>query len=559
MSALPSVQPPQVLAAQQPNDGISRPAQPQDGIPELLRDPKALQQAAMDPRGSREIAPFGTFEAVGQALENGYYTGLEALDFGTLPDGTPAAVFTDQNGQRQAIKLSYEQWSAALNQRSQARMQMAQQLRTQQDVQRLAPAIQQMAKSVEAMVPGYSAFAQVMTERDPTTAFSAVQAAYGAVQAKRADEIQQLQAQIDDFNLQLIDANATKFIETTSQAYEDQALGILNDQSIPQEQRNLMASQVYKRRKTLEYFQGYRPPSARIAQSASFPTFFSSGPGANAEAVGDLVDAAMALLGQTNLDTMSPQMQTHFVVQKAQEAARQFGWGVPFNRMDMDLVAQNYMSRFQMGGRFMGQGGMGREPQVLPQYEQAEQRGQMVRRESEQERARMAQQMEQAKLESERAKGMGLTAQAEQRRASIPMSQARVRLMEAERQYKLAQIDDMESRGELTAAQAQRERAMAERAMTEADIMSGREPGERAAPSNAPERAGRAEAPAAGGGIADFVERARLAGFDVPDAAELNGTVLQEITQRLLEDRTPEGRQRLMAWRDLVAGLRGTR
>lgn len=541
MTALPPVQPPQVAAAPQANDGIMRPDQPQDGLPELLRDPKSLQQAAMDPRGSREIAPFGTYEAVGQALQNGYYTGLEALDFGTLPDGTPAAVFTDQNGRRQAIKLSYEQWSAAMNQRSRARMDMAQRLRTVQDAQRLGPAIQEMAKSVETMVPGYGAFAQMMTERDPTTAFSAVQAAYGAIQAKNAEEIAKMRQQIDEFNLELIDANAANFIETTSQAYEDQALGLLNDESIPMEQRNLMASQVYKRRKTLEYFQGYRPPSARIAQGVSFPTFFSSGSGANPEAVGDLVDAAMALLGQTNLDTMSPEMQTHFVVQKAQETARQFGWGVPFNRMDMDLIAQNYMGRFQMGGRFMGQGGMGREPQILPQFAQAEQRGQVARVESMQGQQRMERDMQRAKLETERAKGT-----------------PRIRLMEAERQLKLARIDDMEARGVLTAAQAAKERALAERAMAETDIMAGREPGQRPAEAPAPERAA-SQASSARSSVQDFVERARIAGFQVPDAQDIDGAVLQQITQELLADTTPDGRQRLMAWRDLVAGLRNLR
>lgn len=76
-------------------------------------------------RGNPRMAQRRTFGQAVKGLEDGDYEGLEMLDFGALEDGTPAASFIDEDGQRQVIRLTVPQWFGGVEYRSRARAELA--------------------------------------------------------------------------------------------------------------------------------------------------------------------------------------------------------------------------------------------------------------------------------------------------------------------------------------------------------------------------------------------------------------------------------------------------
>lgn len=503
MSAFPSqprIPQSEPLVAPNVNEGLATPAAaPQQYDP--LRDTESLRAAALDHRGSRQIAPFGSYEAVGAALKDGYYTGLEALDFGTLPDGTPAALFTDQNGQRQAIRMSMEQWSAALQQRAQGRMQMAQRMRIAEDAKRLGPAIQQMAKTVESVVPGYTDFAATIAEQDPVAAFTAVQKASRAIEGQQKDEIAAMQAEVDNFRMELNSTTAQKWVETNSSWYQDMASGFLNDETIPLPQRMQRAGEVYRWQKNLEYFIGYIPPSGQMGSTMSFPTYFAS-VSPDIGAIEDLVDVAMGLLGPSNIGSYPMQQQTMWVVQKAQDAARNIGWVVPFNKMDIDNIATIYQRKVAMqNGNLLG-------PQVPgPQqpFAQAEQRGQIGRYQAAQQQAQYEQSLREAELAQQQATARKTGAEAERTTEQAG----------AERQ------------------QSARTLAQIEQTMAETALMRGEQPVRGAATQRY--------------GVNAFRQAVQYGDFPFDDTGNLVQDI-QRTTAKLARDRTAAGKQRMAEW-----------
>jgi len=478
------------LEAPTVNQGLAATTVPAQQGPDPLRDPELLKRAALDHRGSRQVAPFGTWEAVGAALSDGYYTGLEALDFGTLPDGTPAALFTDQNGQRQAIRMSTEQWTAALQQRAQARMSMAQKMRIAEDGKRLGPAIQQMAKTVDTVVPGYSDYAALLTEQDPMGAFSSVQRASEVVQNRDRAKIDALAKETNAFRTEVNHTRAQKWMETQMQEAQDAAQGFLSDPSIPELDRQMKAGNVYRNMEHFRYFAGYVAP-AEIGSQVSFPTFFTS-MNPDIGALEDLVDMSMAMLGPTNLASYPVEQQTWFMVQKAQEAARNVGWTVPFSKMDIDNLSAVYQRKMGLRNPQQIIGQQPTQPQPSPEYTQAQQRGQGARFRAAEAEARRASEMKQ-----------------------IEMSKAR--------------------------AEAERTQAGVESTMSETAIMRGEQP--MTGPLAEQYR------------IDAFKQSIRSAGIPFEDTGNLEADMLRT-TQELAKDRSPEGRALMQRWVDILQSMK---
>jgi len=108
-----------------------------------------------------------------KGIENGDYEGLEMFEFGAVADGTPAVAFTDEDGQRQVIRLTVPQWFGALESRSRARQQFKQVQDLIARKQAFAPYFDAMAKKVgEYSDPEINAYLTMMYEFDPQMAIN---------------------------------------------------------------------------------------------------------------------------------------------------------------------------------------------------------------------------------------------------------------------------------------------------------------------------------------------------------------------------------------------------
>jgi len=112
-----------------------------------------------------------TFMQAVSGIENGDFEGLEMLNFGALADGTPAAAFVDEDGQRQVIKLTVPQWMAAIEHRSQGRQQLEQQRILDAKRRQFQPYFNNMAKKVSAANdPDIGGYLAAMYQNDPEMA-----------------------------------------------------------------------------------------------------------------------------------------------------------------------------------------------------------------------------------------------------------------------------------------------------------------------------------------------------------------------------------------------------
>lgn len=391
------------------NDGFMRQEQPSQ--PDVLFDDEAMKKAAMDPRGSREIAPYGSYQAVDQALSNGYYTGLEALDFGTLPDGTPAALFTDQKGQRQAIRLTTEQWFAALQQRAEGRIQMAQSIRRQQEAKRLSAPVEAMARELEEYAPGFSEYAALGLERDPNGTYVAVQRYYDRVKANDRDAIAEMRQQADQTQLSVAQGLADNWATSTGENYALMQRGFVEDQSIPEEVRAQRVAQIKRWQMNANRFALLAPPAAGVRRVASFPSFYfsQSDPGA----LDDLADMAIQTVGYDNVMGMGQNQRIPMLVQQAQRLTRDIGWSKPFSQADIDIVSQVMADRLARAPRVQVQPDMAQ----MGQFERAGVRGGVSEMRSGEAQRRYETQMQEAKLQGERARASRTGAEAEFKQA----------------------------------------------------------------------------------------------------------------------------------------------
>jgi hypothetical protein len=418
MSAMPNMPEPTDFSKQPPltlNEGFQRPVE--EPQVDILDDDEMLKKASMDPRGSRDIAPFGTYQAVEQALESGYYTGLEALDFGTLPDGTPAALFTDKSGQRQAIRMTSERWFAAMQQRAQGRIEMAQTMRRARDAKRLEAPVLQMTKELESYAPGFGEYAMLGLERDPQGTYATVQSFYDRIKANDRAAVREMQKMADGTQLQVAQELADSWAAQTNDDYAMMQRGFIENESIPEEIRAQRVQEIKRWQMNTNRFALLAPPAAGIRRMASFPSYYFSQ--SNPGALDDLADMAIQKVGYDTVMGISDSQRIPLLVQEAQRLTRNIGWTVPFSAADIDIVSQTLASRLARAPRF----------QITPpdqlgqrsQFEQAGVRGAVSEMRSGQAQERMASEMQRAKLAREQAGTQRTSAEAQKAAAEAEL------------------------------------------------------------------------------------------------------------------------------------------
>lgn len=168
---------PEGYAKQQPfrlSGMASEPQLTEDDLPQFVNQivdeaDKDKTEYMPDPRVPRRPS----FMQAVQGIESGDYEGLEMLEFGAVADGTPAVSFTDEDGQRQVIRLTVPQWFGALESRSRARAQFRQVQDLVQRKQAFAPYFDAMTKRVaEASDPDIGGYLTMMYEFDPQMAIN---------------------------------------------------------------------------------------------------------------------------------------------------------------------------------------------------------------------------------------------------------------------------------------------------------------------------------------------------------------------------------------------------
>lgn len=469
-------------------DGFMRPAQQQQQ-PDPLMDDELLKKAALDHRGSRQIAPFGTYESVDAALTNGFYTGLEALDFGVLPDGTPAALFTDKRGQRQAVRMSQEQWSAGLQTRAQARIAMAKQMRNQQESQRLMPAVEKMAQELETAAPGFMDYAAMNMENDPRGTYSMVQSMYDKFKAGDKQVMREMAKAADQTSLQVGQAQAENWAKNKNEMMTTQAEGIMDDDSIPDEFKAQYLQDLRRKQASTNRFALLAPPVGGIRRTASFPSWYASQ--SNPGAIDDLADTTINDVGYQNIAQLPRPQQIQFLMQRSMAISREIGWSMPFGQADIAMVSNALDRRLQsMSPPPMMQpnqvaGNQAPEAQqirgTMSQMQRGQQEREQATRQTEakiaetesralfgQNRAEFAPAMSQAELESKQAR-------TGQTQASTDLTQARATSAQVDARYaaerQQARIAEMRAR----AAQGDAE---SERKLAEVDVLLGLTPEE---------------------------------------------------------------------------------
>jgi hypothetical protein len=121
--------------------------------------------------GNPQYAGPPSFGRAVSGIENGDFQGLEMMDFGALADGTPAASFTDEDGQRQVIKLTVPQWMGAIEHRSQSRKQLEEERKLDAKRKAFVPYFNNMAKKVTAAQdPDIGGYLAAMYQVDPEMA-----------------------------------------------------------------------------------------------------------------------------------------------------------------------------------------------------------------------------------------------------------------------------------------------------------------------------------------------------------------------------------------------------
>jgi hypothetical protein len=462
-------------------DGFMRPAQPQQQ-PDPLMDDELLKKAALDHRGSKQIAPYGTYESVDAALTNGFYTGLEALDFGVLPDGTPAALFTDKRGQRQAVRMSQEQWSAGLQTRAQARIAMAKQMRNQQESQRLMPAVEKMAQELETAAPGFMDYAAMNMENDPRGTYSMVQSMYDKFKAGDRQVMREMAKVADQTSLQVGQAQAESWAKNKNEIMTTQAEGIMDDDSIPDEFKAQYLQDLRRKQASTNRFALLAPPVGGIRRTASFPSWYASQ--SNPGAIDDLADTTITDVGYQNIAQLPRPQQIQFLMQRSMAISREIGWSMPFGQADIAMVSNALDRRLQsMSPPPMMQpnqvaGNQAPEAQQIRGTMSQMQRGQQEREQAtRQTEAKIAETEARALFGANRAEFAPQMSEAElaQKQANTGLTQARATTAQVDAQYaaqrQQARIAEMRAR----AAQGDAE---SERKLAEVDVLIGLTPEE---------------------------------------------------------------------------------
>lgn len=114
---------------------------------------KFVERADQDPtiyEPSPRVSGATSFQRAIAGIETGDYQGLEMLEFGSAR-GQPAVAFTDEDGQRQVIKVTMPQWMAMMEMRSRGRKQLQDAVKLDATKKALKPQFDSLSR----MAPGY--------------------------------------------------------------------------------------------------------------------------------------------------------------------------------------------------------------------------------------------------------------------------------------------------------------------------------------------------------------------------------------------------------------------
>lgn len=169
-----------------PDNG--QPIQPDPVVPQMTseeadadmfgRIDSVIEQMNKNPgwaMGDPTIAGKPSFGRAVAGIENGDYQGLEMLEFGAVR-GSPAVSFTDEDGQRQVIKVTMPQWLGMIQTRDDARSDLRRQRELESKKQAFAGQFKALASRVgESQDPIVSDYLGLLYQMDPGMAMQGLQ------------------------------------------------------------------------------------------------------------------------------------------------------------------------------------------------------------------------------------------------------------------------------------------------------------------------------------------------------------------------------------------------
>lgn len=400
--------------------------QPQE-LEQAIFDQKRVMDAAMDLRGSRKIAPQTTLAGAVAGIEGGALHGLEALDFGALPDGTPAASFTDENGRRQVLQLTPGQFVAGLQTRAQNRAEIARRAQLQRQAEYLAPQMAPMVQELEQQVPGFAAYAELAVSEDPMGAFEQLSRVYTGIKEGEREALAAAHKMADVAALKSAQQSADLYAQHERDYLAESARGFVTDESIPEEMRAARVQDVRRQQFDADRFALLAPPTGTAARSLSMPSYYLTQ--GQAEPIRELARNTVRSMGRTAIEGLGAQ-GVAVAVQKAQRLSNQIGWRMAWNQADIDLVASAIQSEL------MGANGLDRRV-----VDQAQRGGIVAGMRQGQESAQMEREMGRSKLDTERARAEGYRAEGQAKTAKAGDDAVAARIEEADPDIRTALLE----------------------------------------------------------------------------------------------------------------------
>lgn len=177
---------------QQPGFDLNRVFDEESLPPEVKKFQEFANRDMSAYRGNPAIPRQRTFSQAVNGIEKADYEGLEMLDFGALRDGTPAASFMDEDGQRQVIRLTVPQWFAGVESRSRARLQMQEMMEKENRKQAFKPYFDAILKrSTVSEDMEMTAALSAMYDQDPKQAID-IAGSFLRVQQRGQQAVQEM-------------------------------------------------------------------------------------------------------------------------------------------------------------------------------------------------------------------------------------------------------------------------------------------------------------------------------------------------------------------------------
>ena len=173
-----SMEPSAELGGSYPQSDIDQEASRQQDSDMLGRIDSVIEQMNSNPGwaiGDPSISGPPSFGKAVAGIEQGDYQGLEMLEFGAVR-GDPAVSFTDEDGQRQVIKVTMPQWLGMIQTRDDARSDLRRQRELESKKQAFAGQFKALASRVgESQDPMVSQYLGLLYDMDPGAAMQGLQ------------------------------------------------------------------------------------------------------------------------------------------------------------------------------------------------------------------------------------------------------------------------------------------------------------------------------------------------------------------------------------------------